>query len=110
MTQEMNSPAPAPKPLGTNETDPEPPSPQAELQAIELERIDSGKTQGGATPRESLRIQEMPPVACRPLLFSVDPESPPGIFPKPLDRPRDDSTDLVKTLVHQAIRLGFKLV
>ena len=109
MTQEMNSPAPAPKPLGTNETDPEPPTPQAELQAIELERIDSGKAQGDAMPRESFRIQEMPPVACRPLLFSVDPESRPGVFPKPLDRPRDDSTDLVKTLIHQAIRLRIKL-
>jgi hypothetical protein len=105
----MNSPAPAPKPLGTNETDPQPPAPQPESQAIELERIDPGKTQGDAMPGESLRIQEMPPVTCRPLIFSVDPESPPGIFPKPLDRPRDDSTDLVKTLIHQAIRLRFKL-
>ena len=109
MTQEMNSPASAPKSLGTNKTNPDPPAPQPESQAIELERVDPGKTQGKAMPGKSLRIQEMSPVAFRPLIFSVDPESPPGIFPKPLDRQRDNPTDLVKTLVHQAIRLRFKL-
>ena len=51
----------------------------------------------------------MPPVACRPLLFSVDPESRPGIFTKPLDGSRNDSADLVETLVHQAIGLGFEV-
>ena len=106
----MNPPAPsALQPFVTNNTEAEQPAPEPKPQAIELKRIDSGKAQGDAILREGLRIQEMPLVADRPILLGIGPEQRPGLFTKPLDSSRNDSADLVETLVHQAIGLGFEV-
>ena len=110
MTQKMNPPAPpALQPFAMNNAEAERPAPETKPQAIELKRIDSGKAQGDAILCKSLSIQEMPLVADRPILLGIGSKSRPGIFTKPLDGSRNDSADLVETLVHQAIGLGFEV-